>query len=102
MTIRRFDLADKLDVFDRFFSTVPFSTPSYAFARGSLYNPDTHELVIKDSYIDDEVKRLEDEEEDVRRNMKSSEEYYKNRLKLLGDKKEQLKQRKKENKRLSG
>lgn len=57
MTIRRFSVHDDLAVFDRFFS---FANPTFSLLKGELYNPETHELVPRKSFKENQLKFKEE------------------------------------------
>jgi hypothetical protein len=70
-----------------------FAPASYTFLEGELYNPKTHDLIPKKSYIEEQIKFKEKQLEDLKRQRENEKIAYENREKALRLEIDQLKQR---------
>jgi hypothetical protein len=94
--IRKFKLGD--DYFDHVFDDMAMFFPGYhapniVFTEGEFYNPVTHELVPKKSFLEQEIKIKEKRLQELKQRRDNEKTAYENQEKSLTLEIEQLKQR---------
>lgn len=82
MKIARFYAGDLINDF--------FNTSTCDCTFGSWYDPNKYDLVIKDSHLEQEIRRAEEAIEANEREHDASNKYYENRRKMLVEQKEKL------------
>jgi hypothetical protein len=77
MTIRRSIFAhdDLAQIIDRW-NSLPWATPSCTFLQGELYNPETHDLVPKESFKKQQLKFKEQKLQELKERRKNDNMLY--------------------------
>jgi hypothetical protein len=77
--------------FDSFLN--PFRVRTYTF-NGQVIDMDKYDVILKPTYLDQEIKRVEQELETLQRQQESTIKYYENRKIALLEEKEKYKRQK--------
>jgi hypothetical protein len=89
-TLRNF-AHDDMGVFDSFLS--PFRVNTYTF-NGQFIDMDKYDVTLKPNYIEQEIKRVDQELETLERERDSSNKYFDGRKAFLMEEKEKYKRQK--------